>query len=142
MKTIDAYIPVRDMYFTCPRVVEAFSDFECTLKVTTGSNMYLRFITPLGHIINGTMEGNKCNLLMRPYCCIPTFFPLPLYLPPFLPTYLPSSLLPFFLPSYLPRFLPSLLWVGVFLSIHIHSREHSMDLQSIVCFRRPWRSPA
>lgn len=58
MKTVDAYIPVSDMHFICPRVVEAFSDFECTLKVTTGSNMYLRFVTPLGETINGTMEGN------------------------------------------------------------------------------------
>lgn len=59
MKTIDAYIPVSGIHLVCPKVVEAFSDFECTLKVTTGSNMHLRFITPLGDIINGTMEGNS-----------------------------------------------------------------------------------
>ena len=86
MKTIDAYFPVSDMHFICPRVVEAFSDFECTLKVTTGSNMYLRVITPLGDIINGTMEGNL-SVAVHLFLLVPTYLPTrPPSLPPFPPS--------------------------------------------------------
>lgn len=58
MKSIETYLPISGIRFKCPRVVEAQSSFECDLTVTTGSDMDMQFVTPLGEIINGTMEGN------------------------------------------------------------------------------------
>lgn len=59
MKTINVSLPVTGVKVQCPSVVEAWSTFECSLKVGTGSNMDMQFTTPLGEVVNGSMEGTS-----------------------------------------------------------------------------------
>ena len=66
MKPIVISLPVSGVSLSCPSVVEAWTEFECSLQVATGVDLEMELKTPFGDIYNGTLEGNFTCIVRPP----------------------------------------------------------------------------
>ena len=56
-KVINITIALTGKSLKCPSVLEAWTDFKCTLQVATGMHLDMELKTPFGDVYNATMEG-------------------------------------------------------------------------------------
>lgn len=58
MKIINITLALTGKSLKCPSVLEAWTDFKCTLEVDTGMDLDIELKTPFGDVYNATMEGS------------------------------------------------------------------------------------